>query len=68
MEWGFSVTIGFNAAGGDVFENNPYTDLSIACSSLPESNITNVVYRLSDFSLEYPPPRELQCNNCIHQS
>ena len=58
FEWGFGATIGYNA-GGEAFENNVYTDNSIACSSLPDSNITNVVYRLSSSNPEYPPPREL---------
>ena len=55
MEWGTSATIGFNA-GGEMFENNEYTTNAIACSSLPHSNITNVIYRLSESDEEYVLP------------
>ena len=57
MGWGTSATIGFNA-GGEAFENNEYTSNAIACSSLPDSTVTNVVYRLSGANSEYPPPRK----------
>ena len=57
MGWGTSATIGFNA-GGEAFENNEYTTNAIACSSVPDSNVANVVYRLSGANSEYPPPRE----------
>ena len=40
-----------------MFENNDYTTNAIGCSSLPESNITNIVYRLSSENPEYPTPR-----------
>ena len=57
MEWGSFVTIGYNAAD-EGFGNNEFTSNAIACSSLPDSNITNVLYRLSSNNPEYPPPRE----------
>ena len=53
-----SATIGFNAAGL-VFENNEYTTNEIACSSLPHSNITNVIYRLSENNEEFVIPSKL---------
>ena len=55
MGWGTSATIGFNA-GGQVFENHQHTTNQIACSSLPHSNITNVIYRLSESNEEYVLP------------
>ena len=54
-EWGTTVTIGYDASG-EAFENNDYTSSAIACSSLPQSNITNVIYRLSNEDPEYPRP------------
>jgi hypothetical protein len=55
MGWGTSATIGFNAAGEE-FVNNEYTSNAIACSSLPQSTITNVIYRLSENNAEYALP------------
>ena len=55
MGWGTSATIGFNAAGEE-FVNNEYTSNAIACSSLPQSTITNVIYRLSEINAEYALP------------
>ena len=66
MEWGATATIGFNA-GGEAFQNNDYTSNAIACSSLPDSNVTNVVYRLSSANPEYPPPRK-SSNHILTQS
>ena len=57
LEWGTTATIGFNA-GGEAFENNEYTSNAIACSSLPDSDITNVIYRLSEENTEYVLPRK----------
>ena len=57
MEWGISVTIGFNAQD-DPFMNNEYISYEIACSNMPDSNIVNVIYRLSENNPEYVLPRK----------
>ena len=59
--WGTSATIGFNA-GREAFENNEHTSIAIACSSLPLSSITNVIYRLSQANGEYVLPRKINCH------
>ena len=65
MGWGTSATIGFNA-GGEAFENNEYTTNAIACSNLPASTITNVIYRLSEENVEYVLPRKTIYNSQVH--
>lgn len=55
MEWDNGVTIGFNAAGGRYANNNPSSS-DIACVNSPDSQWSNVIFRLSDDSPEYPPP------------
>ena len=56
MEWGTSATIGFNAAG-ETYANFGLTTAAIACSNVPDSDYTNVIYRLSNESPEIPLPR-----------
>ena len=63
MGWGTSATIGFNAAGEE-FINNEYTSNAIACSNLPTSNITNIIYRLSQNNGEYALPRKITGVQC----
>ena len=58
MEWGTSATVGFNA-NDDPFMNHPYITYQIACLNLPDSNIYNVIYRLSENDPEYVLPRKL---------
>ena len=65
MGWGTSATIGFNA-GGEAFENNEYTSNAIACSNLPASSITNVIYRLSEADVEYVLPRKTTYISQVH--
>ena len=55
MEWDNGATIGFNAAE-DPYNNYNPSSSEVACLSLPESNATNVVYRLSDSSPELEVP------------
>lgn len=55
MEWGSSVTIGYNAAG-DSYDNYDPSSPEIACLNYPLSNWSNVVYLLSNDSSEFPPP------------
>lgn len=55
MEWDNTVTIGYSA-GGDPYDNYDPSTSEIACLNTPYSNITNVIYRLSDADPEIPPP------------
>ena len=59
IEWGSSVTIGFSAAG-DPYSNHDPSSSDIACLNTPDSNITNVIYLLSDENPEILPPGVLQ--------
>ena len=55
MEWDNGTTIGFNAAGGRYANNDPSSS-DVACENIPYSEWSNVLYRLSDDSPEYPSP------------
>ena len=55
MEWGSFANIGFNSAGGQYANNDPSSS-DVACESSPESEWSNVVYRLSDANPEFPAP------------
>jgi hypothetical protein len=55
MEWDNGATIGFSAAGNP-FANYDPSSSDVACLNSPESNVTNVVFRLSDSSSELEVP------------
>ena len=55
MEWDNGATIGFSAAGNP-FANYDPSSSDVACLNSPESNVTNVVFRLSDSSPELEVP------------
>ena len=54
-EWDGSVTVGFNAAGS-FYDNHDPSSSDIACLNSPYSNISNVIYLLSEQSPELAPP------------
>ena len=55
MEWDNGATIGYNAAG-ETYENHDPSSSDIACLNYPDSNITNVVFLLSESSPELELP------------
>ena len=58
MEWDNGATIGYSAAG-EPYENFDPSSSDVACLNFPDSNITNVVFRLSNESPELEIPGEL---------
>ena len=58
MEWDNGATIGYSAAG-EPYENVDPSSSDVACLNFPDSNITNVVFRLSNESPELEIPGEL---------
>ena len=61
MEWDRGATIGFNAASGRYANNDPSSS-DVACVNSPESELNNVIYRLSDDDPEYPSPGQFNGN------
>ena len=61
MEWDRGATIGFNAASGRYANNDPSSS-DVACVNSPESELSNVIYRLSDDDPEYPSPGQFNGN------
>lgn len=55
MEWDNGATIGFSAAGNP-YENYDPSSSDVACLNSPESDITNVVFLLSESSPELELP------------
>ena len=55
MEWSSGPTIGFNAAG-DMFANHDPSSDAVACLNFPDTDWSNVIYRLSANTSELPPP------------
>ena len=58
MQWDNFATIGYNA-GPEHFDNHDPSSRDIACSSLPDSNFTNVFYSLHEAE---PLPEEPRKN------
>lgn len=55
MEWDRGATIGYNAAGYS-YENYESSTSDVACLNYPNSNITNVVFLLSESNPEFEVP------------
>lgn len=55
MEWDNGVIIGISD-GADFYDNFDPSSSAVACLNLPASNLSNVIYRLSEASPEVPPP------------
>ena len=55
LEWDNGATIGFNAAGDRYANHDPSTN-EVACLNLPQSNFSNVIFRLSDSNPELEVP------------
>ena len=57
MEWDNGATIGFNSAEGRYANNDPSSS-NVSCVNSPDSQWSNVIFRLSDDSPEYPSPSQ----------
>ena len=55
MEWDNGATIGFSA-GSNFYANHDPSSSDVACLNRPDSDWSNVVYRLSSDSPELSPP------------
>lgn len=55
MGWDNGATIGFNAAG-EIFANHNPSSSAVACLNSPDSDWSNVIFRLSTNSSEAPSP------------
>ena len=55
MEWSSGSTIGFSAAG-EMFANHDPSSDDVACLNDPNTDWSNVIFRLSASSSELPPP------------
>jgi hypothetical protein len=55
MGWDNGATVGYTAAGNP-FENNDPSSSDVACLNLPDSDVSNTIFRLSDGSPELEVP------------